>query len=97
MLGLGEQHEYFNIISGWQGRIEEVDDETVFIRWDGITLREIRLDLIIRSENENLDWEVMTLNKAEIEVTAPRDSETDVAHIASQLTAEMIGDPQLNT
>ena len=42
-------------ISSWQGRIEEVDDDTVFIRWDSITLRGIRLEMIIRCENENLD------------------------------------------
>ena len=84
-------------ISGWQGRIEEVDDETVFIRWDSITLGEMRLDLIIRCENEDLDWEVMTLDKAEIEVSTARDPETDVARIASQLKVEMMGDPRLNT
>ena len=62
-------------ISGWQGRIEEVDDgETVFIRWDSITLREMRLDIIIRCENENLDWKVMTLDVDEIAVTTARDS-----------------------
>ncbi len=73
-------------ISGWQGRIEEVDDgETVFIRWDSITLREMRLDMIIRCENENLDWEVMTLDMDEIEVTTARDSEADVSRTASQL------------
>jgi hypothetical protein len=84
-------------IGGWQGRIEEVDDgETVFIRWDSITLREMRLDLIIRCENENLDWEVMTLDMDEIEVTTARDSEADVSHTASQLKVEMIGDPRLN-
>jgi hypothetical protein len=84
-------------ISGWQGRIEEVDDgETVFIRWDSITLREMRLDMIIRCENENLDWEVMTLDMDEIEVTTARDSEADVSRTASQLKVEMIGDPRLN-
>ena len=84
-------------ISGWQGRIEEVDDgETVFIRWDSITLREMRLDMIIRCENENLDWEVMTLDMDEIEVTTARDSEADVLRTASQLKVEMIGDPRLN-
>ena len=57
----------------------------------------MRLDLIIRCENENLDWEVMTLDKAEIEVSTARDSEADVARIASQLKVEMIGDPRLNT
>ena len=84
-------------ISGWQGRIEEVDDgETVFIRWDSITLREMRLDMIIRCENENLDWELMTLDMDEIVVTTARDSEADVSRKASQLKVEMIGDPRLN-
>jgi hypothetical protein len=84
-------------IGGWHGRIEEVNDgETVFIRWDSITLREMSLDLIIRCENENLDWEVMTLDTDEIEVTTARDSEADVSQTAFQLKAEMIGDPRLN-
>ena len=84
-------------ISGWQGRIEQVDDgETVFIRWDSITLRKMRLNIIIRCENENLDWEVMTLDTDEIEVTTARVSEEDVSRTASQLNVEMIGDPRLN-
>lgn len=83
-------------ISGWQGRIEEVDDDTVFIRWDSITLRGIRLDMIIRCENENLDWEVMTLDKGDVEVSTARDSEADVGRIASQLNMEIIDDPRLD-
>ena len=84
-------------ISGWQGRIEEDDDgETVFIRWDSITLLEMCLDLIIRCENENLNQEVMTLDMNEIEVSTARDSEADVSRTASQLKVKMIGDPRLN-
>ena len=85
-------------ISGWQGRIEEIDDdeETIFIRWDSIALQEMRLGLIIQCENENLDWEVMTLNMDEIEVAMDRDSEADVLRIASQLKVEMFDDPRLN-
>lgn len=84
-------------ISGWQGRIEEADNgDTVFIRWDSITLLRISMDMIIRCENENLDWEVMTLDKNEIKVSTARDSEADVVRIASQLKMEMIGDPRLD-
>jgi hypothetical protein len=83
-------------ISGWQGRIEEVYDDTVLIRWDSITLRGIRLDMIIRCENENLDWEVMILENDEVEVSTARDSEADVGRIAFQLKKEMIGDPRLD-
>jgi hypothetical protein len=84
-------------ISGWQGRIEETDDgDTVFIRWDSITLRKMSMATIIRCENENLDWEVMTLDKDDIEVSTARDSEADVDRIASQLKMEMMGDPRLD-
>ncbi len=84
-------------ISGWQGRIEETDDgDTVFIRWDSITLRGMGMDTIIRCENENLDWEVMTLDKDNIEVSTARDAEADVDRIASQLKMEMMGDPRLD-
>jgi len=85
-------------ISGWQGRIESIDnEETVFIRWDSITLWEMGLDLAIRCENENLDWEVMTLGVSEIEEAKARDSEADVIRTANQLKTKMIGDPQLET
>jgi hypothetical protein len=84
-------------ISGWQGRIEEVDDgNTVFIRWDSITLQGIGMAIIIRCENENLDWQVMTLDKDDIKVSTARDSETDVDRIVSRLKMEMIGNPRLD-
>lgn len=83
-------------IEGWQGRIEEVFDiETVFIRWDSITLIEMGLDIIIRCENENLDWEVMTLKKEDIESSTPRDSGADVSRVVIQLQKKMVNDPRL--
>ena len=85
-------------IGGWQGRIEEIDDgRTVFIRWDSITLQHMGLDLVIRCENENFDWGVMTLNTKDIEPTTARDSEPDVDRIVFQLRMEMLDDPQLDT
>ena len=84
-------------IGGWQGRVKEVDaDDTVFIEWDSITLQQMGLDLIIKCENENLDWQVMTLNQTEVEKTASRDSEEDVVSTTSVLQAEIIDDPRLN-
>jgi len=53
--------------------------------------------LHIRCENENLDWEVMILDKDDIEVSTARDSEVDVDRIASQRKMEIIGDPRLDT
>ena len=83
-------------IGGWQGRIIEADDgDSVFIRWDSITLQKMGLDLTIQCENENLNWELMTLDMAEVQKAASRDTEKDVARIARQLKNEMIGDPRL--
>ncbi|EFK08740.1 conserved hypothetical protein, partial [delta proteobacterium NaphS2] len=81
---------------GWQGRVTEVDDDTVFIEWDSITLRNMGMDLVIRCENENLDWEVMTLSQREVERTNSRDSERDVEAVAVSLRYEMIDDPRLD-
>jgi len=84
-------------IGGWQGRVMEIDyGGTALIRWDSITLRAMSKYLLIRCENENLDWEWMTLNVTDFEHATARDSEADVSRIAKQLKLEIIGDPRLN-
>jgi hypothetical protein len=83
-------------IGGWQGRIEEIDDKTAFIRWDSITLQKMPFGIIIRCENENLDWALMTLNIDEISITTARDSESDVSHTADQIRLKIIDDPSIN-
>jgi hypothetical protein len=83
-------------IGGWQGRVMEVDaGDSIFIHWDSITLLEMGLDLAIQCENENLNWEFMTLDMAEVQKAASRDTEKDVVRAAHQLKNEMIGDPRL--
>ena len=84
-------------ITGWQGRVLEIDyGGTALIRWDSITLREMSKELLIQCENEDLDWELMTLDMTDIEHARARDSEADVSRTANQLKAEMIDDPRLN-
>ena len=84
-------------IGGWQGCVKEVDgDDTVFIAWDSITLRQMALDLIIRCENENLDWEVMTLSQTEVEKTTSRDSKEDVIWVTNALRFKITDHPRLN-
>jgi hypothetical protein len=85
-----------NDIGGWQGRVMEADDgDTILIRWDSITLQEMGLDIAIQCENNNLDWEVMTLYMADVQKAASRDTEKDVVRAAHRLKNEMIGDPRL--
>lgn len=84
-------------IAGWQGRVLEIDyGGTALIRWDSITLREMSKELLIQCENEDLDWELMTLDMADLEHATDRDSEADALRTANQRKAEMIGDPRLN-
>lgn len=84
-------------IGGWQGRVVEIDyGRTALIRWDSITMREMSKQLLIRCENENLDWELMTLDMTDLEHATARDSEADVSRTADQLKAEIIDDPRLN-
>ena len=75
-------------IGGWQGRIAEVDAGTVFITWDSVTLLQMGKEVIMQCENENLDWEVMTLDGAEVEKTSSRDSTADVLRAVSRLKSE---------
>jgi len=78
-------------ISGWQGRVIEVDDsDTVFIRWDSLTLNQMGLDLAIRCDEENLDWEVITLSVQEVEKASARDTKIDVDRVASSIQVKMI-------
>jgi len=77
-------------ISGWQGRVQEVDTDTVFIRWDSLTLDKMGMNLAIRCEEENFDWEVMTLTIGEVEKASIRDTEADVDRVASLMKAKMI-------
>jgi len=77
-------------ISGWQGRVQEVDTNAVFIRWDSLTLNQMGLDLAIRCVEENFDWEVMTLTIREVEKASIRDTEAEVDRVASFMKAKMI-------
>ena len=77
-------------ISGWQGRVQEVDTDTVFIRWDSLTLNQMGLNSAIRCEEEDFDWEVMTLTIQEVDKASIRDTEADVDRVASFMKAKMI-------
>ncbi len=84
-------------IGGWQGRVEEIffGEGTVLIRWDSITLFGMGDELIIQSENENLDWEMMTLDISEVEKSVSRDTVVDTKKAARALQSKIMGDPRL--
>ena len=71
-------------MGGWQGRIFEIED-TIGIRWDSITLKQLPLDYIKQSEKEGLGWTEMYLDADEIEPVSPRDTEAETERVAGEL------------
>ena len=71
-------------IGGWQGRVEQIyDGGTVRIRWYSVTLRETGVEIAIQCENENCDWELMTLDTTAIETATSRDTIAVVRRMAN--------------
>ena len=66
-------------ISGWQGRVTEIDSATnpehtlVTVEWDSLTLKQIPSWYIEKSETEGYDWKTMVLFDSDLEKTKARD------------------------
>ncbi|MBW4457087.1 MAG: hypothetical protein KME55_32950 [Nostoc indistinguendum CM1-VF10] len=78
-------------ISGWQGRISEIDLENnlICIDWDSITLKSIPEEVISGFEEEGLDWKQIYLQPTDVELTQPKDTKKDVAAIIDEIEAKL--------
>jgi hypothetical protein len=69
-------------MSGWQGRITDITSDnkstSVEITWDSITLKQLPKEFIENSIEEGYDYSTIFLGKDDIELTKPRDKESDV-------------------
>lgn len=69
-------------ISGWQGRITDIDSNNepnlIEITWDSITLKQLPKEFIQNSIEECYDYSIMSMGKDDIELTKPRDKGSDV-------------------
>jgi hypothetical protein len=83
------QHSRLLFIDRKIGEGKYLNCITLAEEWE-VSNKTMHMDTIIRCENENLDWEVMTIDKDDIEVSTARDSEVDVERIASQLKMEEV-------
>lgn len=66
-------------ISGWQGRVMEIEEHPpeppmVTIQWDSLTLRNMPRISIERAEKQGLDWSEVNLYATELEGATARDS-----------------------
>ncbi len=70
----------FNM-SGWQGRIKDIatNNETnlIEIAWDSITLKQLPKEFIENSIEDGSAYYIMFLGKEDVELTKPRDKESD--------------------
>jgi hypothetical protein len=83
-------------IGGWQGRIREPEEDAiVLVAWDSITLKAMDIDLIVRCEKKNLDWEVTALGVSELSKTPCRDTQEAVSHTVASIRAKLLRDPRL--
>lgn len=81
-------------LSGWQGRVTEIDtdsisDQTlVTIEWDSKTLKQIPAWYIEQSETDGCDWKTMILYEKDVEKTKTRDKKSDVKKAQKKLESE---------
>ena len=81
-----EDPDFGNDISGWQGQISDIADDTVCIEWDGETLLQCPEEVIVKSEQEGLDWTRMDLEASEVIPAAPRNKVQDNNLIIQEIT-----------
>src|SRR4051794_24657596 len=68
-------------MSGWQGRIIDIDrdneSELIEIAWDSITLKQLPEQFIKGSLEKGYDYASMWLGKEDVEPTTLRDTKSD--------------------
>ncbi|WP_300464449.1 hypothetical protein [Desulfobacula sp.] len=79
-------------ISGWVGRIIEIENESILIQWDSLTLASIPVSIINQCEQDGLDWSRMNLYLTEVRHIKPRDSLDDVERTLERLQSEHLWD-----
>ncbi len=73
-------------ITGWEGRVISIEEESVLtIAWDSITLKAIPKKVIDFCEEEEINWEEITLSISDLNISQSRDTEKDVSKIVEEL------------
>lgn len=75
-------------IEAWQGRITEIDVDTVAIELDSITLDSLSQDYITGSIVDGADYSLICLDLDEVEIAKPRDTQNDTLIKQKELSAK---------
>ena len=76
------------IISGWQGRIIEMNSYIVTMELDSITLSKLSENYIIDSLAEDVEWASISLEVGEVEIVKPRDNQNDVLRKQDEINSQ---------
>ncbi len=74
--------DFNTTLSGWTGKVEELDlsdngSWLYCIRWDKDTLSKVGDDYIDKCEDKNLDYELMYLEEQELELVNNQETQKD--------------------
>ena len=80
-------------ISGWQGRVIDIDNKSeknntlITVERDSITLKQMdsNTDIIAQSERDGFGWDTMTLYNTELEKSKARDTKENVIKTQEEL------------
>ena len=79
-------------MSGWQGRVIEIDNDTdkdnilITIEWNTLTLEQLPSKFIQQSEIDGLDWQSMVLYESDLDKTVPNDKKENVKKVQDKLS-----------
>lgn len=81
-------------ISGWCGRvIEHIDDHTVRVAWDSLTLKGMDTDYIRACRKKRQDWTTMDISATAVRRAGRRDNAEDVKETIMAIEQEFIIGP----
>lgn len=86
----GEHLEAYDVeISGWQGRVINVDEEgDLYLLWDSQTLQQIPDELVAQMIEEGVDWTGLIVEPEAVRPAAERDDPEDWEAVARERYAE---------
>ena len=79
-------------LSGWVGRIIEIDSSIILIEWDSITIQQMDYDIITKAEDDGLEWQLMNLETTDVRKTNDRDTKEETVDAIRRITRKLMDD-----
>lgn len=81
-------------LSGWQGRILEIDENEsgqslILVAWDSDTLKQMPQSYLEHSEIEGMDWQQFYLEVGDVEHAQSRDTQRDIDEMVDEIASRI--------